>query len=123
MLKKIRNGQEIEIDEASPEGQAILARWAANTPPIYAALLETIKAEGEKRLQAIFPALNDLDEIKLVSEQWKSIATAARQPTPDFQKAIDTYQAAKAAIQTAKGFTTQAEVDAYDVVTDPGWPA
>lgn len=128
MLKKIRclpgrPGEIVEIDEASAEGQAILSRWAANTPPVYAVLVEQIKAEGEKRLKEIFPALDDLDEIKLVAAQWQSIAPASRQPTPEFQKAIDIYQAAKTAIQTAKAFTTQAEVDAYNVTIDPGWPA
>jgi len=57
-----------------------------------------IKSAGLVLINDVFPAINDLDEIKFYSEFWKSIAPAARQATADFQKAIDIYSTAKTAI-------------------------
>jgi len=99
------------------------ARDAADLAANLAALPGQIKAEGLSRVNALFPAITDLDQIDFFGEFWLSIAPAARQPTVDFQKIIDIRAAAKAAIVNVKTFTTQAQIDAYDPTTDPGWPA
>lgn len=83
---------------------------------------DEIKAEGLKRINAVFPALDSLDDIQLVAEQWLSIAPAARQPTVDFQTGIDIYSAAKAAIIAMSGMDL-AGIQAFDPVSDVGWPA
>ena len=59
---------------------------------------QDIKDAGLALINVVFPALNDLDEIKFQAEFWKSIAPAARKATADFQSAIDTYTTAKTAI-------------------------
>lgn len=84
---------------------------------------DAIKAEGLSRISAVFPALNDLDELKLEQERWLSIAPAARQPTTDYQQAIDIYVAARNAITSINSETDWAVVNAYDVVTGPAWPS
>jgi len=83
---------------------------------------EEIKAEGLSRITSIFPALSDLDELKLEQDRWLSIAPAARQPTTDYQKAIDIYVAARNAIRSIDSETDWTVVNAYDVVTGPSWP-
>lgn len=114
------NGERIAL--TSEEEAAKLAEWDANKPPIYAVLIPAIKQEGLIRIQIIFPAIKDIDEAVFAIEQWLSIDLAARTPTPNFSTFISTVQAAKAAITNVKTFTTQAEVDAYDVLTGPAWP-
>lgn len=83
---------------------------------------DEIKAEGLKHINAVFPALDSLDEIQLVAEFWLSIAPAARQPTADFQSAIDIYSAAKAGIIAVNALDL-ASVQAFDPIVDVGWPA
>lgn len=85
--------------------------------------IAAIKAEGLRRLQLIFPAINSVDEIKLIGELWQSVVPAARSPTANMTKAINTYQAAAAAIVTINGYATAAEVSAYSPTTSPAWPA
>jgi len=120
-LRKCVNGKYFDL---TPEEEAAtLAEWEANRLPIYTRLVADISLEGTRRLKIIFPALNNIDEIEFAAEQWKSIAPAARKSTPEFQKGIDIYTAAKQAISVVESFTTQIEVDDYDVQIDPGWPA
>jgi len=83
---------------------------------------DAIKVEGLSRISAVFPAINDLDELKLEQERWLSIAPAARQPTSDYQKAINIYVAARNAITSINSETDWTVVNAYDVVTGPSWP-
>jgi hypothetical protein len=83
---------------------------------------DEIKSEGLARISAVFPAINDLDELKLEQERWLSIAPAARQPTTDYQQAIDIYVAARNAITSINSETDWTVVNAYDVVTGPSWP-
>jgi hypothetical protein len=85
--------------------------------------IAAIKAEGLRRLQLIFPAIDSVDEIKLIGELWQSIAQAARSPTASMTKVINTYQAAVAAIAVVNGYVTAAEVNAYNPLTSPAWPA
>lgn len=81
-----------------------------------------LKSEGLNRVQSVFPAINDFDELDLVREQWLSITSDARQATTDFQKMIDIVQAGKLAITDINTLTTAANVRAYDVVNTPTWP-
>jgi hypothetical protein len=83
---------------------------------------DEIKAEGLSRITDVFPAINDLDELKLEQERWLSIAPAARQPTTDYQKAINIYVAARNAITSINTESDWTVVNAYDVVTGPSWP-
>jgi len=85
--------------------------------------ISELKTEGVARIQDIFPAINDFDELDLVREQWLSIAPAARKATADFQSMIDIVQAGKAAASDINALTTIPEVQAYDVVNTPTWPA
>lgn len=83
---------------------------------------EELKAKALSQIQLVFPAINDIDELKLVREQWLSTAPAARQATTDFQQMIDIYQAAVKAISSINALNTTTEIEAYDVVNDPAWP-
>ncbi len=115
------NGEQVEM---SPEEEVDFnAESDANQSPVYQQLAGQIQGEGLLRIKDVFPSLGTLDEVQFFAELWKSIAPAARKPTVDFQKSIDIYTAAKQAIAVVEGFTTQAEVDAYDIITDPGWPS
>lgn len=82
-----------------------------------------IKAEGLAKINKVFPAINNLDEVQLSAEQWQSIAPASRQPTADFQKAIDIYTAARDAITNVNLLVDVVSVKVYDPVDDPAWPA
>lgn len=57
-----------------------------------------IKEEAVIQMNIELPAINSIDEIELIREQWLSIAPAARNATVKFQKIIDIYIVAKAAI-------------------------
>lgn len=87
------------------------------------AKIADIKAEGLRRMQLVFPALNSVDEVKLIGELWQSIAPSARNPTANMTRVINTRQAAEAAIATVRGYTTAVQVAAFNPVTSPAWPA
>jgi hypothetical protein len=80
-----------------------------------------LKQEALSRINAVLPAINSFDELELVCEQFLSIAPAARTPTATFQQVIDLYQAVKAGVVSINALTTEAEVIAFDVVTDVAW--
>lgn len=82
-----------------------------------------LKQEGLTRVQVVIPAIDTLDALGLAKEQWLSVAPAARNPTDKFQRVIDIYQVALSAIAAIKSLSTGSEVMAYNVVTDPTWPA
>ena len=84
--------------------------------------INELKTEGLSRINVVFPAVTDFDELDLIREQWLSIAPAARQPTADFQTMIDIVQAGKIARQAINAMTIVAEIQAYDVAIDPVWP-
>lgn len=84
--------------------------------------VDELKAEGLSRIQVIFPAVNNFDELDLIREQWLSIAPAARQATADFQRMIDIVQAGRSARQAIIALNTIAEIESYDVVNAPSWP-
>ena len=83
---------------------------------------DELRQEALRLINVVFPAINDMDELALVREQWLSIAPAARQATVDFQKMLDTFIAARNAITTINGLATPVAVNNYDVVNDPTWP-
>lgn len=101
--------------------QAIIEAYDS-LPEMKTDKITELKAEGLLRTQSVFPAVSDFDELDLIKEQYLSIAAAARQPTADFQKMIDLVQAGKAAAAAINTLTTEAEVNAYDVVNAPAWP-
>ena len=107
--------------EREAEAQAIIDSYD-HLPDVKKSKIAELKVEGLSRIQIVFPAINDFDELDLIREQWLSIAPAARQATTDFQVMIDTAQAGKAARAEINALTTIAEVEAYDVVNTPSWP-
>jgi hypothetical protein len=119
-LRQIDSGVWISSNDVAV--QAIIDTYDS-LPDAKAAKVAAIKAEALRRLQLIFPAINSADEVKLLGELWQSIAPAARTPTANLTKAINTYQVAAAAIVTVNGYTTAAEVNAYNPLTSPAWPA
>ena len=84
--------------------------------------ITSLKKEGLRRVQILFPAISNFDELDLLKEQWLSIAPAARQPTADFQTLIDLLQVGKSAITVINALTIVADVKSYNVATDPVWP-
>jgi len=83
---------------------------------------DELRQEALRLINVVFPAINDMDELALIREQWQSIAPAAKQATPSFQKMLDTFIAARNAITTINGLATPVAVNNYDVVNDPTWP-
>ncbi len=104
------------------EAAVIQAEWDANALAVYEVLIPLIKAEGLRLINKRFPAINSFDDLFLEAERWMSLSTSSKNATVDYQYMIDVYTAGRAAIVNVKTFTTQAEVDAYDVLTNPVWP-
>lgn len=77
-----------------------------------------IKAEGLARIQGVFPAISDFDELELVRELWLSILPAARNATTAFGQAVNIYQAGRQGVIDVNNATTVAAVQAVTVV----WP-
>lgn len=84
--------------------------------------IDKLKTEGLSRINIIFPAIKNWDDLDLVRDQWLSVAPAARQATDDFQSMIDIFQAGKDAAANINALGTIAEVEAYDVINTPAWP-
>lgn len=84
--------------------------------------IQELKNEGLSRIQAVMPAINNFDTLELVREMWLSVDVSARNATSDFQSIIDIYQAARAGV-IFLNTATDGEIAAYDVLTDPAWPA
>lgn len=83
---------------------------------------QEIKAEAVKRLQAIDPDIDSIKDLTLLFALWNSVRAAAV-IDPDWQRVLNIRSAMRNAIQTVNGYTTVAQVQAYDAVTMPGWPA
>lgn len=93
---------------------------------IYAARVDkkdAVKAEGLRLIQVYLPGVENFEKLQLVREQWLSTAPAARSATATFQYAINVYQAGTDAIGVLNGYTTLAEIEAYNPVSGPSWPA
>lgn len=84
--------------------------------------IAAIKAEGLRRAQLVFPALEQFDELRLLRELLLSIRATSLQVTADIARARDIYVVGSNAISTVNAFTTLAQVTAYNPVTGPGWP-
>lgn len=83
---------------------------------------QEIKAEAVKRLQVIDADIDNIKDLTLFFALWNSVRAAAV-IDPDWQRVLNIRTAMRNAIQTVNGYTTAAEVQAYNVVTMPGWPA
>lgn len=77
-----------------------------------------IKTEGLSRIQALFPAIKDLDDLDIEAERWLSIVPAARQPTVKYGTMIAIYLAAKQGIADVNSAQTVQAVQAVGVI----WP-
>jgi hypothetical protein len=82
------------------------------------AKIDAIKIDGRAHVGILFPALSTFDMISLEAERWLSIASAARNPTANYQKLINTYNAATGGIASVNAAGTIAAVNAVTVV----WP-
>jgi len=91
-------------------------------PEAKADKIEELKLEGLRRIQLVFPSISDFDELDFATEQYLSIAPAARQPTTDFQSVINIRQSAKNAISFINNLSTLTAIVDYDVVDTPAWP-
>ncbi len=78
-----------------------------------------IQNEVIARIGAVVPALNRIEMIELMVELWPSLDTASL--GPDMLSAQSIYVYGKGKITQAQT-ATQAQLDAYDPVTDVGWP-
>ncbi len=85
--------------------------------------ISELKVEGLKRVQILFPAISNFDELDLVREQYLTVAPVARTPTISFQTLIDIVLAGNAAAADINNLATEAEVIGYDVVNTPVWGA
>ena len=79
---------------------------------------EAIRVDGLTRVQAVFPAIRDVDELRLVTNIMQSIAPAARQLTPDMTTLSAIYTAVQNALTAVNNATTVAQVRAVS----PNWP-
>ena len=98
--------------------QAIINAYDVRVDMRKAKIIE-IKTEGLSRINAIFPAIDNLDELEYQSELWASIKTTAKQTTVKMQSVIDIYAAARTAIIAMNSATTKAAILAVTV----NWPA
>jgi hypothetical protein len=98
--------------------QAIINAYDIRVDMRKAKILE-IKTEGLSRINAVFPAIDSIDELEYQSELWASIKTTAKQTTAKMQSVIDIYAAARTAIIAVNNATTKAAILAVTV----NWPA
>ena len=84
------------------------------------AKVKLIKTEALSRISTAVPALNTLDMVAFMVDLWPMLNTASA--NADITLAKDTYVYTKTKIIQAQG-ATQQQLDAYDPLTDTGWPA
>lgn len=102
----------------------INGEWVFNLELLRQAKIDDLKLEGFLRIQAVIPGIISFEMLELVREFWLSVAPAARSPTIDFQRAIDTYVAGRDALSYLNDpARTETEIESYDPVNDPAWPA
>ena len=89
--------------------------------------IEALKQEARVRANALYPFI-DVDKgeaeafYQFASDLYLSIAPAARQPLSGSLLAFKNIKdAVTASVATINGYTTEAEVDAFDVVNTPAW--
>ena len=89
--------------------------------------VEEIKQESRVRANAIYPFIDvEAGEAEafyqFAEDIYLSIAPASRQPVSGNLLAFQNVKNARvSAIATVNGYTTEAEVDAYDAVNTPAW--
>lgn len=115
-----RGGAWVSSDDVAV--QAIIDSYDP-LPDLKAAKVAAIKAEGLRRIQSVLPAIENFEELRLLREILMSVKATSLQLTTDMTRVRDTYNAGANAVTTVNGFTTVAQVNAYDPVTGPGWPA
>ena len=99
------------------EVQAIIASYDM-LPDEKSVKIASIKTEGLRRINLLFPAIISTEEIEFYVEFWLSIKATSRSPTVNFQKIIDIFGAAKTAVQSVNAATTKAGVAAVTAI----WP-
>jgi len=77
-----------------------------------------IKLQGLVFVQQIFPAISDLEELRLISNIMQSIAPAARQLTQPMQRVVAIWQIAQDCIEEVNASGDEASVEAVI----PAWP-
>ena len=80
--------------------------------------IAAIKLDGLAHIQLIFPAISTFDWLQVFAELWQSIASAARSPTANWTKAVNTWNAGVIAVNQVNAALT---VSAVNAVT-PVWP-
>ena len=82
-----------------------------------------IKVEGLRRINLVYPAVQTLDDVKLIADLIKYMRdNGAAAPTGDLETAAGIYTAARSAAIAINGMTVIADVKTYDTVGDPAWP-
>lgn len=81
--------------------------------------IEEIKLEGITRIAAVVPELDTFEELGLLKVLWPFLNAPGADP--DLALVRDIYLYGRTKIVQAQG-ATQAQLDAYDAATDPGWP-
>lgn len=109
-----RNAAGLEDDAAC---QATINAYD-ELPAVKADKVTAIKADGLTRIQFVFPAVRDLEELRLLSNIIQSIAPAARQLTAPMQKASAIWIAAQDAIALVNAAMTAGQAEAVT----PAWP-
>lgn len=81
-----------------------------------------LKAEGLRRIQLVFPAIDNFETLLLVKNIILSIAPAARQLTASMTSVSNIYDAGVNAQTAINAMTDLATIEAYNVSTQPVWP-
>ena len=108
----------------TPAEEAAADAKAAVKAPIWARRLKLkeLRREMERRMGLFVPAFADEVMFDAVSELWKSIAAAAKNPTQDFQDVSAVRTAGRDAKAVIEGMTDPVAIEAYDVMNTPSWP-
>ena len=94
--------------------QAIINAYDVRVDMRKAKILE-IKTEGLSRINAVFPAIDSIDELEYQSELWASIKTPAKETSVKMESVINIYAAARTAIIAVNNATTKAAILAVTV--------
>lgn len=84
--------------------------------------IQQLKDEALKRFKAVTSAVESWDSVEMIQLLYLSVAPASRQPTAEMTSLINIYTAGKNAMITLKGYTTIAEIEAFNAQTTPSWP-
>lgn len=101
------------------ETEALLASYD-ELPSWKTQKINEIKDHGLGLINQVFPAIENLDQIDLISELWQSIDL--KTATGPMQSAISIYSAAKTGISIVNALADVAAVQAFDVSIDITWP-